>query len=260
MTILGPAAGRDVARMTAADFSGSALRAEFTAQKLALVAEPACRVAVQEEIAIVRRRLDEMALDEAERPALARRLAMLSGGMGVLKVGAGSKLATELRKTQAERARPCRCLPPCTPLVWWPGPVRPLSTASLPYRPPPPGLAWRTMCAWGCAGAGRRVGCAHANRCERGDVEPPAVAIDPVWLLPAYADLWLGAGGGGGRSRCGGGGCCRRAADCAASSHQRRSDGALDRRHCLSQETCAKFGAIDMLYTGFCRWLFTPTS
>ena len=44
-----------------------------------------------------------MALNDAARPALARRLAALSGGLGVLKVGAVSKLATELRKSQAER-------------------------------------------------------------------------------------------------------------------------------------------------------------
>lgn len=101
-TTLGAHAGRDAAKATAADL-GTALRAEFHAQKLALVAEPARRAAVQDEIAIVRRRLDQMALDDEGRGALARRLAMLSGGMGVLKVGAVSKLTTELRKTQAER-------------------------------------------------------------------------------------------------------------------------------------------------------------
>ena len=44
-----------------------------------------------------------MPLDDEGRPALERRMAALSGGMGVLKVGDISKLATELRKTQAER-------------------------------------------------------------------------------------------------------------------------------------------------------------
>lgn len=101
-TVLGTSAGREAGKATTADL-GSAVRAEFTAQKLAVVAEPGRRAAVQEEIASVRARLDRMALNDEERPALARRLAMLSGGMGVLKVGAISKLATELRKSQAER-------------------------------------------------------------------------------------------------------------------------------------------------------------
>jgi chaperonin GroEL len=101
-TLLGTNAGRDAAKATAADL-GFVLRAEFNAQKLAVIAEPARRAAVQDEIATVRRRLDQMTLDDKDRPALARRLAMLSGGLGVLKVGAVSKLATELRKSQAER-------------------------------------------------------------------------------------------------------------------------------------------------------------
>jgi chaperonin GroEL len=68
-----------------------------------VVAQLERRAAVQDEIANVRRALDGATLDDEGRPALARRLAMLSGGMGVLKVGAVSKLATELRKSQAER-------------------------------------------------------------------------------------------------------------------------------------------------------------
>lgn len=101
-TVLGIDAGRNADRAKAADL-GTALRAEFRADKLAVVAEPVRRAAVQGEIAALRKRLDGMALDDKNRPALAQRLAALGGGLGVLKVGAVSKLATELRKSQAER-------------------------------------------------------------------------------------------------------------------------------------------------------------
>jgi chaperonin GroEL len=101
-TIFGTPSGKTPTKATAADL-GSALRVEFGSEKLAVIAEPARRAAVQDEIAELRRRLDGMSLDDEGRPALERRLGALSGGMGVLKVGDVSKLATELRKTQAER-------------------------------------------------------------------------------------------------------------------------------------------------------------
>lgn len=101
-TILGMNAGYAAERAVTGDL-GSALRAEFHAEKLALVSEPARRASVQGEIAILRSRLDRMPLDDEARQSLAQRLAALSGGLGVLKVGAVSKLATELRKSQAER-------------------------------------------------------------------------------------------------------------------------------------------------------------
>ncbi len=100
--VLGMQTGHGAAKATAADL-GFALRAEFSGEKLAVVAEPSRRAEVQGEIALLRSRLDAMPLDEEQRPALERRMAALSGGMGVLKVGAISKLATELRKSQAER-------------------------------------------------------------------------------------------------------------------------------------------------------------
>ena len=82
---------------------GTALRVEFTAEKLAVVAEVQHRAEVQEVIADLRSHLDRLTLDDEGRPAVERRLAALTGGLGVLKVGDVSKLATEMRKNQAER-------------------------------------------------------------------------------------------------------------------------------------------------------------
>jgi len=101
-TVLGSQAGRGADKATPADL-GTAQRVEFAAERLAVVAEPARRGAVQTEIANVRNRLDQMLLDDKDRPALARRLATLSGGIGVLKVGAHSRLGQELRRVQSER-------------------------------------------------------------------------------------------------------------------------------------------------------------
>ncbi len=101
-TVFGLPSGKTAERATPADL-GSALRAEFSAEKLAVIAEPQRRAGVQGEIADLRSRLDRLTLDDEGRPAVERRLAALSGGMGILKVGDVSKLATEMRKTQAER-------------------------------------------------------------------------------------------------------------------------------------------------------------
>jgi chaperonin GroEL len=101
-TIFGIPSGRTAEAATPADL-GTALRAEFNSEKLAVIAEPQRRAEVQSEIADLRSYLDGLALDDEGRPAVERRLAALSGGMGVLKVGDVSKLATEMRKNQAER-------------------------------------------------------------------------------------------------------------------------------------------------------------
>lgn len=100
--VLGSLSGRNAERARPEDL-GYAHRVEFSAEKLAVVPEPGRREVVQTEIAILRSQLDRTPLDDDKRPALERRLAALSGGMGVLKVGTASKVATELRKSQAER-------------------------------------------------------------------------------------------------------------------------------------------------------------
>ena len=101
-TILGIPSGRTAEGAAPGDL-GAALRAEFSSEKLAVIAEPQRRAGVQGEIADLRSYLAGLALDDEGRPAVERRLAALSGGMGVLKVGDVSKLATEMRKNQAER-------------------------------------------------------------------------------------------------------------------------------------------------------------
>ena len=52
----------------------------------------------------LRTRLANMTLDDDDRPGLQQRLAAMSGGMGVLKIGADSKLDREVQAQNAERA------------------------------------------------------------------------------------------------------------------------------------------------------------
>ena len=52
----------------------------------------------------LRTRLAHMTLDDEERPVLVKRLAAMSGGMGVLKIGADSKQTREVEAQNAERA------------------------------------------------------------------------------------------------------------------------------------------------------------
>jgi chaperonin GroEL len=59
---------------------------------------------VRAKAAELRSRLSEMNLDDDDRPDLLKRLAAMSGGMGVLKIGADSKLDREVQAQNAERA------------------------------------------------------------------------------------------------------------------------------------------------------------
>lgn len=101
-SLLGPLATHSVDHVVPEDL-GRAQRVEFSSERLAVVVAPERRVAAQEAITTLRSRLETLALDDAERPTLTKRLAALSGGIGVLKVGAYSKLAQDLRRTQSER-------------------------------------------------------------------------------------------------------------------------------------------------------------
>ncbi|MBK8047468.1 MAG: hypothetical protein IPK16_10300 [Anaerolineales bacterium] len=101
-TLLGGHAPRSSTQAEIGDL-GAAVRVEYAADRLAITASPDRRKAVQTEVNLVRGRLQRLALDDAERPALVRRLAALTGGLAVLKVGATSALATEVRRVHAER-------------------------------------------------------------------------------------------------------------------------------------------------------------
>ena len=89
--------------MATVDDLGEALRCEFGGGLLHVVPMQQQTVEVQQRAAELRTRLNEMTLDDEERPVLVKRLSALSGGMGVLKVGAESKLDREVRAKNAER-------------------------------------------------------------------------------------------------------------------------------------------------------------
>ena len=102
-TVLGDANVRPIRAARAADI-GTANRVEFADASLIVTATGERRNMVQHEIAAARRRLAALAYDDSERPALIRRLAALSGGLGVLKIGDYYSTGRDLRRAQAERA------------------------------------------------------------------------------------------------------------------------------------------------------------
>jgi chaperonin GroEL len=83
---------------------GVAQRVEFAGQNLVVTMEGARRSVIQTQIADLSSRLAQLPYDDEERPLLTRRLAALTGGIGVLKIGAYHPPARELRRAQAERA------------------------------------------------------------------------------------------------------------------------------------------------------------
>jgi len=96
--------GQHQARSAEAEDLGRATRAEFADKGLVLTMDSSRRAQVQEQIAELSNRLAGMAHDDEDRPVVTRRLAALSGGIGVLKIGAHHPPARELRRAQAERA------------------------------------------------------------------------------------------------------------------------------------------------------------
>jgi chaperonin GroEL len=102
-TVFGRAWSKPVDEITVDDL-GKTLRTEVTKDYLHIVPERFHTQEVREKTAELRRRLSEMTLDDEQRPLLVKRLSTLSGGMGVLKIGAESKLEREVRATNAERA------------------------------------------------------------------------------------------------------------------------------------------------------------
>lgn len=99
-------AGRDwsipASKIKAGDL-GWVTRSEITREMLHVVPKemsPEVRTKATE----LRTRLSGMTLDDEDRPDLLKRLAAMSGGMGVLKIGADSKLDREVQAQNAERA------------------------------------------------------------------------------------------------------------------------------------------------------------
>ncbi|MBW7883392.1 MAG: hypothetical protein H3C34_12280 [Caldilineaceae bacterium] len=102
-TLLGKQGMRQITSVRPDDL-GKATRAEFVNNSLLLTIDSARRAAVQDEVTLLRRRLDSLSPEDEEREALTQRLAGLSGGIGMLKIGAYHQTARDMRRAQAERA------------------------------------------------------------------------------------------------------------------------------------------------------------
>ena len=101
-TVLGRDFTKPTARATVADL-GRALRTEVDKDAIYVVPEHQHNPEVRERAAELRQQLAKMTLDDEDRPKLVARVSALSGGMGVLKIGAESKLDREVRAENAEK-------------------------------------------------------------------------------------------------------------------------------------------------------------
>lgn len=101
-TVLGRAWSKGLEHATAKDL-GRVQRVEFAAERIHILPENQYNAAVQQQTADLRARLEAMTLDDEDRPNLVQRLAALTGGMGVLKIGTESKLEREVAAQNAER-------------------------------------------------------------------------------------------------------------------------------------------------------------
>lgn len=102
-TVLGRGFTPSPASAKATDL-GSAMRVELDAKILQILPEQARTLDAQTRIEEIRGQLNELPQDDGERAKLVKRLAALSGGMGVLKVGASTKTERSVRASNAERA------------------------------------------------------------------------------------------------------------------------------------------------------------
>jgi chaperonin GroEL len=83
---------------------GTAMRVEIDAKILHILPEQNKNAEIQIEIGQIRSQLDQLPQDDDERSQLVKRLSALSGGMGVLKVGASTKTERGVLAENAERA------------------------------------------------------------------------------------------------------------------------------------------------------------
>jgi chaperonin GroEL len=89
------AKGKDLGRLQ---------RSEVTLEHMLVLPDGQLSAAARQRSAELQAQLANMTLDEEGRPLIVQRLAMLTGGMGLLKIGAESKLDREVRAQNAERA------------------------------------------------------------------------------------------------------------------------------------------------------------
>jgi chaperonin GroEL len=101
--LLDAAAGRSPQRADGAAF-GRARKAIITRERLTIVGGGGERAAIHERMAQVRRRLARTARTDSEWERLRLRAACLSGGVGVLKIGAHTRAERELRYDLARKA------------------------------------------------------------------------------------------------------------------------------------------------------------
>jgi chaperonin GroEL len=101
--VLGRTWTKPAAQATIAEL-GRVQRAEFNGERLHVLPDNQFSPEVQQRCAELRARLAAMTLDDENRGVVVQRLAALTGGMGVLKIGAESKLDREVRAQNAERA------------------------------------------------------------------------------------------------------------------------------------------------------------
>lgn len=101
-TILGRPHTRPVAKAQPQDLA-PIRRAEILGGRVYIQPQRAATPRLHSLTAELRAALATLPQDAEERPLLQRRLAALTGGMGLLQIGAGTKRETELRNANAER-------------------------------------------------------------------------------------------------------------------------------------------------------------
>ena len=100
--VLGRAWSRSAQQIRASDI-GRIQRSEISNELMMIVPQEQHNEAVQARCADLRAQLAKMTLDDEARPLAIQRLAWLTGGMGILKIGTESKLDREVRAQNAER-------------------------------------------------------------------------------------------------------------------------------------------------------------
>ncbi len=102
-SLLGQGRQRSVRSARAADL-GQGARVEFAREGLTIVAQGGQQADIRAEAEAVQARLAAMAVSDADRPELTRRLATLTGGVGELRIGANSQLERTMLFDTATRA------------------------------------------------------------------------------------------------------------------------------------------------------------